>query len=59
MDADVLDINTLKDEVKVDLNMLRARMLDGVDGEVDDADVVAIDQSAPSEGAVKFLEKLA
>jgi hypothetical protein len=49
MDANVLDINTLKDEVKVNLNMLCARMLNGVDGEVDDADVVAIDQSAPSE----------
>jgi NifB/MoaA-like Fe-S oxidoreductase len=44
MDVDVPDSNTLTDEV---------------DGEVDDTDIVEVDQHAPSEGAVKFLEKLA
>lgn len=39
--------------------MLRALVLDGVDGEVDDTDVVVVDKRTPSEGAVKLLEELA
>jgi hypothetical protein len=45
-------------KVNVDLDMLHVLMLDGVVREVDSADVVAVDQSAPSEGVVKLLEKL-
>jgi hypothetical protein len=41
MDADVPNINTLPNEVEVDLNILHVLMLDGV---VDDTDVVAVDQ---------------
>lgn len=33
------------DEVKVDLDMFCALLLDGVDGEVDDADVVTVDST--------------
>jgi hypothetical protein len=37
----------LADKVKIDLDMLRALVLDGVGGEVDGADVVAEDEGAP------------
>jgi hypothetical protein len=56
---EVPDNNTLTDEVKVDLNMLRALVLDRVDGEIDVADIVVVDNRAPSEEAVKLLEELA
>jgi hypothetical protein len=59
MVADIPDSNTLMDEVEVDLDMFCALMLGGVDGEVDGADVVAVDQGTSSEGVVKLLEKLA
>jgi hypothetical protein len=42
-DTNVLDGNTLADKVKINLNMLGAMVLNGVGGEVDDADVVTID----------------
>jgi hypothetical protein len=58
MDADDPDSNALRDEVKVDLDMLRALMQDRVDREVEGADIVAVDQRAPSVGNVKLLEKL-
>jgi hypothetical protein len=37
--------NTLADEVKINLNMLGVLMLDGVGGEVDDADIDTVNQS--------------
>jgi hypothetical protein len=37
--------NALADEVKINLNMLDVLMLDGVGGEVDDADIDAVNQS--------------
>lgn len=40
------DGDTLTDEVEVELNMLRALVLDEVGGEVNSADVVTIDKSA-------------
>lgn len=55
MSTDVPDSNTLTEEVKTDLNMVRALVLDGVDREVDDTDVVVVDKCTPSEGAVKLL----
>jgi hypothetical protein len=42
-DTNVPDGNTLADKVKINLNMLGALVLNGVGGEVDDADVVTID----------------
>ena len=47
------------DEVKIDLDMFRALVLDGVGGEVDDADVVAEDQGARGQRTVELLEQLA
>lgn len=58
-DEDVLDSNTLTSKVDVDLDMLRAMMLDGIDREVDKVDVVAAEQGTCGEGVVKLLKKLA
>jgi hypothetical protein len=41
------DCDTLADKVEVELNMLRALVLDEVGGEVNSVDVVTIDKSAP------------
>jgi hypothetical protein len=57
-DPDVSNGNSLTDEVEVDLNMLRALVLDGVGGEVHGADVVAVHEGAPTERLVE-LEELA
>jgi hypothetical protein len=45
-DVDITDGNTFLDEVDVDLDMLRTLVVNEVDGEVDDADVVTVDESA-------------
>jgi hypothetical protein len=42
-DSNVSNGNMLMDEVEINLNMLGALMLDGVNGEVDDVDIVAVD----------------
>jgi hypothetical protein len=46
-DTNVPDGNTLADYVKINLNMLGALVLNEVGGEVDGADVVAVDQNGP------------
>jgi hypothetical protein len=51
-DANISNGNTVTDEVEINLNMLDALMLDGVGGEVDRADIVAVDQSGPRYGVV-------
>jgi hypothetical protein len=45
-DADITDGNTFLDKVEVDLDMLCTLVLKEVGGDVDDADVVAVDESA-------------
>jgi hypothetical protein len=47
------------DEMQVDLHVLRALMLHEIGGEVDRADVVAVDECGALKGAVELLEKLA
>jgi hypothetical protein len=47
------------DEVHVDLHLLRALMLHRIGGEVDHADVAAVDKGDTLEGTVEILEKLA
>jgi hypothetical protein len=42
-DSNVSNSNTLMHEVEINLNMLGALMLDGVNGEVDDVDIVVVD----------------
>jgi hypothetical protein len=41
----ITDGNTFLNEVEVDLDMLHMLVLNGVGGEVDDTDVVAVDES--------------
>jgi hypothetical protein len=42
----MIDDNAFLDEVEVDLNMLCMLVLNGVGGDVDSADVIAVDESA-------------
>jgi hypothetical protein len=41
--VNISDGNAVTDEVEINLNMLGDLMLDGASGEVDHADIVAID----------------
>jgi hypothetical protein len=57
-DPGIADNDTLTDEVKVDLHVLRTLVLLGIGGEVDCADVVAVDEGGTRERVVKLLEQL-
>jgi hypothetical protein len=59
MNTNVLDSHTLTDELKFDPNMLRAMVLDVVDGEAYGVDVVAVDKRTPVEEIMELLEELA
>jgi hypothetical protein len=58
-DADLIDGNILSDEIKINLHMLRALMLNGVGGEVHGTDVVAVDESASRWWSLELMQKLA
>jgi hypothetical protein len=58
-DADLTDDNLLSNEMKINLHMLRALMLDGVGGEVHDTDVVAVDESAARWRSMELMQELA
>jgi hypothetical protein len=45
-DTDITDGHAFLHKVEADLDMLRALVLNGVGGEVDGADVVAVDEGA-------------
>ena len=49
----------LKDEVKVNFNVLRATMMNGVGCHVDSTDIVAVDNRRRSNGDVELLQELA
>jgi hypothetical protein len=51
--------NTFPDEVKIDLSMLRALVLDGIGGHVDGADVVAVDKCRTARRSMQLEEELA
>jgi hypothetical protein len=53
----IADGNVISDEVKIDLHMLGPLVLHQVGGEVDGADVVAVDQRAPGEGTMELGEE--
>jgi hypothetical protein len=57
-DADITDGNTFLDKVEVDLDMLCTLVLKEVGGDVDDADVVAVDESALWQQSMELLEEL-
>jgi hypothetical protein len=49
-DTNVPDRNALTNKMEINLDMFGALVLDGVGGEIDSADVVAVDQSGPRQG---------
>lgn len=51
--------NTISNEVKIDLDVFGALVLNWIRGHVDSADVVAEDNSSTGQRSVKLLEKLA
>jgi hypothetical protein len=55
-DTDITDGHTFPHKVEVDLDMLRALVLNGVGGEVDGADVVAVDEGALCQRRVELLK---
>jgi hypothetical protein len=55
-DADLTDGNLLSDKMKINLHMFGALMLNGVDGEVHDADIVTVDEGAPRRWGLKLVE---
>jgi hypothetical protein len=57
-DPDIADSNPVTYKVQVDLHMFRPLMLNRVGGEVDGADVVAVDECALGEWAVKLSQEL-
>jgi hypothetical protein len=57
-DADLADGDLLSNKVKINLYMLGALMLNGVSGEVDDADVFTIDQRALRQQTLELMEQL-
>jgi hypothetical protein len=52
----IINGNAFSHEVEVDLDVLSALVLNGVSGEVDGADVIAIDECTLREWCVKFLK---
>jgi hypothetical protein len=58
VDTNVLDDNVLVDEVEINLNMFCALVLNGVGGEVDNANVVVVDQNGSRQGVVQLHEQL-
>jgi hypothetical protein len=58
-DVDLTDVNLLSDEMKINLHMLRALMLNRVGGEVHGVDVVTIDESAARWWSLELMQELA
>jgi hypothetical protein len=57
-DLNIADGNVFPDEVEVDLDMLGALMLNGVDEEVDGGDVIVVDESGLQQWGMELLEEL-
>jgi hypothetical protein len=55
-DADITDGHAFLHKVEVDLDMLHALVLNGVGGEVDDADIVTVDECALRQRSVEILK---
>lgn len=58
MNRHITNSDMLADEVKVDIDMHRPPVLDGVGGEVKRVDIVAVDESAPGDRTVKIQKEL-
>jgi hypothetical protein len=57
-DVNLIDGNLLSDKMKINLHMLGALMLNGVGGEVHDANIVAVDKCAPRRRGLELVEQL-
>jgi hypothetical protein len=57
-DTDLTDGNLLSDKMKINFHMFGALMLNGVGGEVHDADIVAVDEGAPRWRDLELVEQL-
>jgi hypothetical protein len=57
-DADLIDDNLLSDKMKINLHILGALILNGVGGEVHDANIVAVDKCAPRWWGLELVEQL-
>jgi hypothetical protein len=57
-DADLTDDNLLSDKMKINLHMFGALMLNGVGGEIHDADVVTVDKDASRRRGLELVEQL-
>jgi hypothetical protein len=55
-DADITDGHAFPHKVEVDLDMLRALVLNRVGGEVDGTNVVAVDEGALRQRSVELLK---
>jgi hypothetical protein len=53
-DPNIADSNPVANKVQVDLHMLRPLILNGVGGEIHSADVIAVDECALGEPAMKL-----
>jgi hypothetical protein len=57
-DVDLTDGNLLSDKMKINLHILGALMLNGVGGEVHDADIVVVGKCAPRRRGLELVEQL-
>jgi hypothetical protein len=55
-DVDITDGHAFPHKVEVDLNMLRALVLNGVGGEVNGVNVVIVDEGALRQWSVELLK---
>jgi hypothetical protein len=55
-DADITDDHTFPHKVEVDLDMLCALVLNGVSGEVDGANIIAVDEGALRQRSVELVK---
>jgi hypothetical protein len=55
-DTDISDGHTFPHRVEVDLDMLRVPVLNGIGGEVDGVDVVAVDEGALHQRSMELLK---
>jgi hypothetical protein len=54
--TDITDGHAFPHKVEVDLDMLHALVLNGVGGEIDSADVIAVDEGALCQQSVELLK---
>jgi hypothetical protein len=55
-DADITNGQAFPHKVEIDLDMLHALVLNGVGGEVDDADVIVVDEGALHRRSMELLK---